>query len=186
MKIAIIIGSTRPGNLGTAVGKWVHAQLADRTDAEFSLVNLADYDLDLLNEPTIPGAAGGKYENVKTQRWSDEIAQYDGYIFVTPEYNHSVPAAMKNAFDVLGGEWRQKSVAFVGYGANDGVRAVEHWRQITANFAMLAVRNQLAINTFSEFTDGEFTPAERRAGELQSVASGLVELAAVSQQLRNK
>ncbi|WP_018024547.1 NADPH-dependent FMN reductase [Corynebacterium ulceribovis] len=184
MKIAIIIGSTRPGNLGTSVGEWVNSQVADRGDAEFTLLSLADFNLDLLNEPTIPGAANGKYDNPKTQAWSDEISQYDGYIFVTPEYNHSVPAAMKNSFDVLGVEWRQKAVAFVGYGANDGVRAVEHWRQITANFSMLAVRNQVALNTFGDFTEGNFTPIERRAGELHTMVDGLVNYAKVSQQLR--
>lgn len=173
MKIGIIIGSTRPGRVGASVGQWVYEQATTRESAEYELVDLADYDLDLLNEPTVPGAAGGKYENEKTTRWSQKISEFDGFVFVTPEYNHSVPAAFKNAFDVLFKEWNNKAVALVSYGAESGVRAVEHWRQIAANAYLYSVRGQLSLNTFTEFEDGQVKPNERRPGELKSLLNSL-------------
>lgn len=176
MKIGIIIGSTRPGRVGASVGQWVYEQAAPRESAEYELVDLADFELDLLNEPTVPGEARGKYENPKTTRWSQKISEFDGFVFVTPEYNHSVPAAFKNAFDVLFKEWNNKVVALVSYGADSGVRAVEHWRLITANAHLYSVRGQLSMNTFTEFEDGKVKPNERRPKELQALLNSLEKL----------
>ena len=112
MRIGIIIGSTRPGRLGESVAHWVSGRASQRTDAEFALVDLKDYGLGLLNEPIIPGAANRQYENPATRRWSQTIDALDGFVFVTPEYNHGVPAALKNAVDLLYPEWNHKAVGF--------------------------------------------------------------------------
>ena len=98
-RIAIIVGSTRPNRNAPAVADWVYKNAQDRTDAEFELVDIADYDLPLLDEPNPP--AMGQYENEHTKKWAEKIASFDGYIFVTPEYNHSVPGAIKNAVEEL-------------------------------------------------------------------------------------
>ena len=177
MKIAIILGSTRPGRFGAQVADWVMEQVAGRDDAEYVLVDLAEYDLDLLNEPTVPGAAKRQYDNPKTRRWSETIDQYDGFVFVTPEYNHGVPGAFKNAYDSLGPEWVGKPVAFVSYGAESGVRAVEAWRQIVGNFNMFDIRNQLSLNLFTEFGDDGVQPNDRRPGELSDLLDMLVKIA---------
>ncbi|GAA3604432.1 NADPH-dependent FMN reductase [Marihabitans asiaticum] len=185
MKIAVILGSTRPGRVGEQVGRWVFEQVSGRDDAEYELVDLADYDLDLLNEPTVPGAAKRQYENEKTRRWSETIDAFDGYVFVTPEYNHGVPAALKNAFDVIFPEWTYKCVALVSYGSDGGVRAVEHWRQICANAQMHVVRGQLSMSTFTDFDGGTFTPQERRTKELSTLMAQLVKWSTATATLRS-
>lgn len=169
MKIAVIIGSTRPGRLGEAVGNFVYDIASKREGFEYELVDLADYNLPLLNEPTVPGAANGKYENELTQRWADKISEFDGFVFVTPEYNHSIPAAFKNAFDVLFVEWVGKAVGFVSYGADGGVRAVEHWRGVVANAFLQATRGQVVFSIFNEWNETGFAPLDRREGEVQGL-----------------
>ena len=176
MKIAIIIGSTRPGRLGESVGNWIYDIASQRDDITYELVDLADYNLPLLNEPTNPGMANGKYENELTQKWGDKIAEFDGYLFVTPEYNHGIPGAFKNAFDVLFVEWVGKAVAFASYGADGGVRAVEHWRGVVANAYMQATRGQLVLSIFTDVNESGLAPAERREGELNKVLDELEKL----------
>ena len=188
MKIAIIVGSTRPGRKGSTVGRWVHEHARRRDDVpwkvEFDLVELDSFDLPLLNEPTVPAAAGRDYETPQTQRWSEAIDAYDGFVFVTPEYNHGVPAAMKNAVDVLGPEWAHKAVGFVSYGADGGVRAVEHWRTILANVMVSDVRAQVSLLVFEDWKDGDFRPLERREGELDTMLGQLVDLTEAVRTLR--
>ncbi len=189
MKIAIILGSTRPGRFGKQVADWVLEQTAGRDDAEYELVDLADYDLDLLGEAVVPGAAKRQYENPKTVRWGKKIDEFDGFVFVTPEYNHGVPAALKNAFDVLFPEWVHKGAALVSYGADGGVRAVEHWRTILANPQMHVARGQVSFSTMLETTEAEdgslvFAPAERRAKELRNLLAQLRKLTEATASLR--
>ena len=185
MKIAIIIGSVRKGRAGAAVAQWVLEQAQNREAADYELVDVASFDLDLLDVEQVPGTSNGVYENPKTQAWADAIRQYDGFIFVTPEYNHSVPGALKNAVDLLGPEWRGKSFAFVGYGADGGVRAVEHWRQIIANFVSHDVRSSLALGLFTDWTDQGFTPQVRREAELKGLLDQLESLTELTSQLRS-
>src|SRR3954451_13609930 len=155
MRIAIIVGSTRPGRKGTTVGRWVHDHALQRDDVpgkvSFDLVELEDFDLPLLDEPTVPAAADREYETPQTRAWSEAVDRYDGFVFVTPEYNNGVPAALTNAVDVLGPEWARKAVAFVSYGTNGGVRAVEQWRTILANLKVADVRAQVTLMTFEEW-----------------------------------
>jgi len=190
MKIAIIVGSTRPGRKGSTVGHWVRDQARRREDVswkvEFDLVELDSFDLPLLNEPMVPAAAGRDYEMPETRAWSETIEQYDAFVFVTPEYNHGVPAAMKNAVDVLGPEWMDKAVGFVAYGADGGVRAVEHWRTILANLRMADVRAQVSLLVFEDWNDGEFRPLERREQELTAMLDQLIEMAEAVRTLRVK
>lgn len=176
--IGIIIGSIREGRSGESVAQWVREQ-ADRRESgvDYELVDLKDFNVPLLESATVPGAANKKYDNQAVQAWSEKIDSLDGYIFVTPEYNHSVPGAFKNAFDALGAEWAAKPVAFVGYGAAGGVRAVEHWRTIVSNFSMVDVRNQLDLSLFTEFSAEGFAPNERREAELEAILTELEEWA---------
>jgi len=188
MKIGIIVGSTRPGRKGSTVGRWVHDRALQRDDApwkvEFYLLELEDFDLPLLEEPTVPAAADREYETPQTRRWSETVDGYDGFVFVTPEYNHGVPAALKNAVDVLGPEWAHKAVAFVSYGADGGVRAVEQWRTILANVMMSDVRAQVSLLVFEDWQEGEFRPLDRREGELDTALDQLVEMTEAVRTLR--
>lgn len=176
MKIGIVIGSVRKGRNGKSVGDWVAAQAAERPDAEFVLVDLAEFDLPVLTSATLPAMADRHYDSPNAQRWSEAIDACDGFVFVTPEYNHGVPGAFKNAVDTLGPEWTGKPVGFVSYGADGGTRAVEQWRQITANFQMHDVRAQVPISLFAEFGEDGFTPSERRADQLTALFDQLITL----------
>ena len=113
LKIAIIIGSTRPGRNGEAVAKWVYEIAQKRSDAEFELVDIKDFNLPLLDEP-VP-AAMGNYSKPHTKAWAAKIDSFDGYVFVTPEYNHGMNGALKNAIDFLYREWNNKAAGFVGW-----------------------------------------------------------------------
>ncbi|GAB6897417.1 NADPH-dependent FMN reductase [Kineosporia succinea] len=177
MKIGIIVGSVRDGARRTeAIAKWVLAATDGRTDAEFELIDLKAFDVPLLTSSVVPAAAGKKYESANVQRWSEAVDAVDGFIFVTPEYNHGVPGAFKNAFDSLGAEWASKPVGFVSFGADGGIRAVEQWRQIVANFHMVDVRAQVALSMFFDVEPStqEFAPMERRQGEVAGLLEQLV------------
>ena len=128
LRIAIIIGSTRPGRKGEAVAKWVYEIAQKRSDAEFELVDIKDFNLPLLDEPMSP--IMGQYTHEHTKTWSAKIASFDAYVFVTPEYNHATSGALKNAIDFLYHEWVNKAAGFVGYGGAAGTRAVENLRLV--------------------------------------------------------
>jgi NAD(P)H-dependent FMN reductase len=182
--IAIVIGSTRPGRLGADVADWVARLAKERTLADYQVLDVAEFDLDLLNEPTVPGAANRDYDNEKTRRWSRAVDEFDGFVFVTPEYNHSVPAALKNAFDVLYPEWSDKPAAFVGYGADGAVRAIEHWRSIVANARMVAVRAQVSLSLFHDLGEDGLAPMDRREDELSTVFDQVEQMAGALAPLR--
>ncbi len=178
MKIGIVIGSIRDGRNGKAIGDWVAARAAERTDAEFVTVDLKEFDLPLMASATLPAMADRKYESDNVTRWSRAIDSCDGFVFVTPEYNHGVPGALKNAVDSLGPEWTGKTIGFVSYGADGGIRSVEQWRQIVANFQMLDIRAQVSISVFAEFGTDGFAPSARRPAELSTLLDQLVSLTA--------
>ena len=179
MQVGIIIGSSREGRFGEQIGKWVH-ELASQREGEVSyeLLDLKAFNVPLLTSPTHPMMAKKNYSDAQVQAWSDAIDACDAYVFVTPEYNHAVPGALKNAVDSLGAEWVGKPVGFIGYGAVGGVRAIENWRQIVANFSMIGVRAEVNISTFTDFEDKTFAPAERRAGEVNEVFNQVEQIAA--------
>jgi NAD(P)H-dependent FMN reductase len=106
-KIAIIVGSTRPARAGTAVARWVHEIAQQHGDADYELIDLKDVDLPPLDEDLAPML--GRYSRPHTHRWFEQISPFDGYVFVTPEYNHGMPAALKNAIDFLYAEWNNKA-----------------------------------------------------------------------------
>lgn len=175
-RIAVLIGSTRPGRRGRAVGEWAYEIARQREDAVFDIVDLVDFDLVLLDDPVQPGSAKGVYASAQTRAWSERITQFDGYLWVTPEYNHGVPGAMKNALDLLYPEWMNKGVGFLGYGYDGGVRSIEQWRTIVAAVHLHAVRSQVSLSLHGDWDGEKFTPAERRPRELTNVLNQLVAL----------
>lgn len=174
MKIGIITGSIREGRSADAVKAWVLEKAAERNDAEYVDLDLKNFDVPLLSSSTVPGAANKQYDDPRVQEWGDAVDACDGFIFVTAEYNHSVPGVFKNAFDSIGGEWAKKPVAFVSYGAAEGLRAVEAWRLSIANFAMYGIRNQVSFSTMTEFGENGLQPADRRAGEFDTMVNDLL------------
>ena len=148
-RIGIIIGSTRPGRVGQAVAKWVYEIAQKRSDAEFELVDIKDFNLPLLDEPVPPSL--GQYTKAHTKAWAAKIDSFDAYVFVTPEYNHGTSGALKNAIDFLFKECNNKAAGFVGYGGAGGVRAVEHLRLVMAEVQVATVRNQVALSLITDF-----------------------------------
>jgi NAD(P)H-dependent FMN reductase len=149
IKIAIILGSTRPNRNGEAVAKWVCEVAKTRSDAESELVDIKDFNLPLLDEPVPPSM--GQYSKPHTKAWAAKIGSFDAYVFVTPEYNHGTSGALKNAIDFLFAEWNNKAAGFVSYGSAGGARAVEHLRLILAEVQMATVRNQVLLSLFTDF-----------------------------------
>ncbi|MCX4909105.1 NADPH-dependent FMN reductase [Streptomyces sp. NBC_00878] len=178
-KIGIILGSTRPGRNGEAVARWVHEVAGQRTDAEFELVDLLDYKLPHLDEALPPSM--GQYTQPHTLSWARKIASFDGFVIVTPEYNHSTSGALKNAIDFLYAEWNNKAVGFVSYGAAGGTRAVEHLRLIAGELQMADVRAQVALSLFTDFENfSVFKPSEFQR---ESLGTTLDQVVAWSQAL---
>jgi NAD(P)H-dependent FMN reductase len=144
LKVALILGSTRPGRNGEAVSQWVYEIAKRRSDANFELVDIKDFNLPLLDEPIPPSM--GQYSQEHTKTWSAKIDSFDAYIFVTAEYNHGIPGALKNAIDFLFKEWNNKVAGFVSYGSAGGVRAVEQLRLVIAELQVATVRAQVRLS----------------------------------------
>jgi len=158
IRIGIIVGSTRPGRNGEAVAKWVYEIAQRRSDAEFELVDIKDFNLPLLDELVPPSL--GQYTKEHTKAWAAKIDSFDAYVFVTPEYNHGTSGALKNAIDFLFKEWNNKAAGFVSYGGAGGVRAVEHLRLVMAEVQVATVRNQVALSLITDFENyTNFKPA---------------------------
>ena len=173
LKIGIIVGSTRPGRKADAVARWVHEIAASRNDAQYDLVDLQDFHLPLLDEPMPPSL--GHYTQPHTKAWAERISGFDGYVFVTPEYNHGTSGALKNAIDFLYAEWNHKAVGFVSYGSTGGVRAVEHLRLIAGELHLADVRSQVALSLFTDFENFSiFKPAESQRDALAATVDQVI------------
>jgi NAD(P)H-dependent FMN reductase len=149
LNIGIIIGSTRPGRKAEDVARWLYGIAANRNDASFEVVDIASFNLPLLDEPLPPSM--GQYAQPHTKAWAAKIATFDAFVFVTPEYNHSTSGALKNAIDYLFREWNDKAAGFVGYGGVGGTRAVEQLRLVMGEIKVAAVRAQVALSLFTDF-----------------------------------
>ncbi|WP_188191279.1 NADPH-dependent FMN reductase [Nonomuraea sp. SYSU D8015] len=173
IRIGIIIGSTRPGRNGESVARWVHDLAAKRDDARFELIDLADFALPHLDEP-VP-AAVNQYAHDHTKAWSERIAAFDGFVFVTPEYNHSTTGALKTAIDFLYSEWQDKAAGLVSYGVDGGVRAAEHLRQVLGQLKVADVPAQVSLSLYHDFENmSVFRPTGRQEALLATMLDQLV------------
>lgn len=185
VNLQIIIGTTRPGRNSPAVGKWTAEIAQKRTDAAIEVVDLADYNLPIFNEVMSPAYAPVTDENAK--KWSTKIAQADGYIFVTAEYNRSVPGVFKNAIDFLYNEWNNKAVGFVGYGNTGGSRAIEHLRGIAGELQLADVRTAVQLSLFTDFENmSQFKPADRHEQTLNTMLDQLISWSSALMTVREK
>jgi NAD(P)H-dependent FMN reductase len=185
LKIAIIIGSTRPGRKGEAVAKWAYGIAQKHSDAEFELVDLAEFNLPLLDE--LMPASTGQYSQDHTKAWSKRIASFDGYVFVTPEYNHSTCAALKNSIDFLHQEWLNKAAGFIGYGAMLGARAVEHLRLVLASLQVATVHPQVGLSLFADFENfSKFKPDKMQEKYVNDMLDQLIAWSGALRPLRAK
>jgi NAD(P)H-dependent FMN reductase len=184
-KIGIILGSTRPNRNGEQVAKWVYDIATKRSDATFELVDLRDYPLPHLDEGIPPSL--GQYQNEHTKQWAAKIASFDGFVMVTPEYNHSTSGVLKNAIDYLYAEWNNKAVGFVSYGSVGGARAAEHLRLIAGELQMADVRQQVALSLATEFENyRDFKPGEYNLAALDTLLDQVVAWSAALAPLRSQ
>lgn len=163
-KIAVLIGSTRDSRFADKPAKWLMKHLETREEMEFELVDLRDFDLPLFNE-----VASSLYVPSQDQnaiKWQKKIAEFDGYIALTTEYNHALPGAIKNALDQAYNEWVRKPMAAMGYGGLGAARAVEQLRNVAVALQMVPMRNAIHLGGSDFFAvsplgaDGEMETIE--------------------------
>jgi NAD(P)H-dependent FMN reductase len=178
----VIVASTRPGRIGRAFGEWTAEAARGHGGFDVELVDLAEVGLPFLDEPNHPRL--GRYEHQHTRDWSATVARADAFVFVTPEYNHSYNAVLKNAIDFLHDEWAHKAVAFVSYGGvAAGTRAVQHLKPVTTVLRMVAVPHAVTVPFAAGVLDddGAVEPTEPMT---RSAAAMFDELAAQTAVLR--
>ncbi|MGB6407226.1 MAG: NAD(P)H-dependent oxidoreductase, partial [Planococcus donghaensis] len=156
LNIGIILGSTREGRLSPQVGNWVKELADQRGDANYTVIDIADYKLPLLGENGVDASGAAA--------WSEAIAKQDGFVFITQEYNHSITGSLKNALDYLRAEWNNKAAGIVSYGSVGGARAAEHLRGILGELSVADVRVHPALSLFTDFENG----AELKAAPVQA------------------
>jgi len=144
--IQVIIGSVREGRLGKRIADWLLSEIGNNPDFNFEVIDLKDWHLPMKMETALP--ASGSYSDPQTIKWATKVAKADGYIFITPEYNHGYPASLKNAIDHLYLEWQKKPVAFVGYGVLGAARSIEQLAQVTSQIGMMPLQMS-SINIIS-------------------------------------
>jgi len=171
IKIGIIIGSVRQGRNAEAVAKYILEKAKSRKDqsVEYELVDLLDYKLPFL------GMEPSEEEQNAIQAWSNKMASFDGYIFVTPEYNHAVGGALKNALDYLNPELNNKAAGLVGYGSLGGTRAHENMRLILAELQVATVRTAVTFSLMNDFENmSVFKPMDYHEGNINTMLEQLI------------
>ncbi|ESU31100.1 reductase [Bacillus sp. 17376] len=174
INIGIILGSTRQGRVSPQVGEWVKGIADQRGNADYEIVDIADFELPFLGttDGTEPGIAA----------WNEKLASLDGFVFIVQEYNHSITGALKNALDFAREAWNNKAAGIISYGSTGGARAAEHLRGICGELKIADVRTHPTLSLFTDFENGtEFKP---QALHLDNVNAMLDEVEAWSGALR--
>ncbi len=185
--IKVIIGSTRPERFGHQPADWIMKLTQEHPEHTFDLIDLKEVDLPFLDEPK--PALYGEYQNDHTKAWSKTIAEADGFIIVSGEYNHTITPALINAIDFLAAEWWHKPVAFVSYGAAaGGARAVEHLRGVAGQLGMYDITDNLPIvNYWTQIDEtGTFQATDEQTKTVQKLIKNLTFWADEFKQSREK
>lgn len=153
LKIKIIVGSTRQNRFSEKPAQWIFEEAKKREGIDVELLDLRDYPMPFFNEPVSPSYMKGDYSNEIVAKWAAKIGEADGYIIVTPEYNHGYPAVLKNALDHVYREWNNKPIGFVSYGGIGGARGVEQLRLVSIELQMAPIRNSVYITSFWTLLD---------------------------------
>lgn len=174
-KIMVLLGSTREGRLGAKVFEWVKTKLVDNSDVEYTFIDLKDWDLAFYNE-SLPASMLNEtnYSDPRAKQWADKVASFDGYLILTPEYNHGYPAVLKNALDLTYTAWNNKPVGFVAWGSALGARAVEQLRQVAVELQMAPIREWVGIAAFAGGVDQNGVPTEDNSPKLQKTVDQLI------------
>ncbi|GAA0321289.1 NAD(P)H-dependent oxidoreductase [Bacillus carboniphilus] len=177
LNIGIILGSTRQGRVSPQVGEWVKGIADQRGDANYEIVDIADFQLPFLGttDGTEPGIAA----------WNEKLANLDGFVFIVQEYNHSITGALKNAIDFAREVWYNKAAGIVSYGSTGGARAAEHLRGILAEQKVADVRTHPTLSLFTDFANGtEFTPQDLHVDNVNTMLEEVVSWSGALKTLR--
>lgn len=145
IKIALIVGSTRPQRFADVPARWIAQGAATRPDIKLETLDLRDYALPFFQEPMSPMMSNGIFTEPAAEAWRKKIGEYDGFIATVAEYNHGPTAVLKNALDSAFHEWNRKPIAFVGYGGAGGVRAIEQLRGVAVELQMAPIKAEVNI-----------------------------------------
>ncbi|MBP7001168.1 NADPH-dependent FMN reductase [Amaricoccus sp.] len=175
-RIAVIIGSTRDSRFADKPAQWIHDLAQQRNDWEVELVDLRDFDLPLFNEKA--SNAWVPSEDARAAAWQEKLAGFDGFIFVTSEYNRSIPGSLKNALDQAYKEWVRKPAAVLGYGSVGGARAAEHLRTIAIELQMVPIRHGVhigGVDFFKVHPMGQNAPIAEIEGNILPAAKAMLD-----------
>jgi NAD(P)H-dependent FMN reductase len=179
LNIGIILGSTRQGRVSPQVGQWVKGIADKRGDANYEIVDIADYNLPFL------GTTGDADPAVA--RWNEKLFSLDGFVFIVQEYNHSITGALKNALDLAREAWNNKAAGIVSYGSTGGARAAEHLRGILAELMVADVRTHPTLSLFTDFENMTvFKPAEHHRNIVDEMLDQLIAWSGALKPLRAK
>lgn len=172
MHIQILIGSVREGRMAKPVGDWALGIASTRKGLSAELIDLKEWDLPMF--ALAKGPSGGNYEDALQKRWAEKIAQGDGYLFISPEYNHGYSAVLKNALDYLYAEWARKPAGCISYGGVKGARSVEQLRLVLVELQMAPLRDAVHIaDVWGKVEGGRFTGDDRDVKQLDKVLDEL-------------
>lgn len=183
--LQIITASTRDGRKGHAVAQWVQRVAEAHGGFDVELVDLAEVGLPLLDEPNHPRL--GQYKHQHTRDWSEIVKRADAYVFVTPEYNHSFPASLKNALDHLYAEWNHKPAGLVSYGGvSAGLRAATALKPVLSSLKIIPVVEAVSVPMFAQFLNDndEFVPSTQVEASAKTMLDEMLKLSGALQTLR--
>jgi len=162
LKIQIILGSTRQGREGEKVAKWIESEARKREDFDIEYIDLREFSLPMFDEPVSPSFNKGQYSLPEAAEWAKRVDKADGYIFVAPEYNHSIPAVLKNAIDYVYNEWGDKAAGVVSYsgGPYAGVGATQALRTIFTEIQIAPIRASIHIPFVWKAFDEQGNPVD--------------------------
>ncbi|MHC0037786.1 NADPH-dependent FMN reductase [Pseudoneobacillus sp. C159] len=167
LNIGIILGSTRQGRVSPQVGEWVKGIADKRGDANYEIVDIADFNLPFL------GTTDGSEPGIAA--WNEKLANLDGFVFIVQEYNHSITGALKNALDFAREAWNNKAAGIVSYGSTGGARAAEHLRGILGELKVADVRTHPTLSLFTDFVNGtEFKPQDLHLNNINAMLEEVI------------
>lgn len=176
LQIGIILGSTRQNRVSPQVGEWVKDLADKRGDANYEIVDIAEYKLPLLGETS---------ETEQINNWSKKLSSLDGFVFIVAEYNHSITGALKNALDLAREEWNNKAAGIVSYGSTGGARAAEHLRGICGELLIADVRVHPTLSLFTDFENfSVFKPAKLHVDNINQMLDQVVSWSSALKVLR--
>ena len=174
--ISVIVGSTREGRFSEKPARWILQHLKKREGIDARLLDLRDFPMPFFDQPVPPAMPGrAAFEHEVVQRWTAAVAQSDGLVFVTPEYNYGPPAVLKNAIDWVYPEWHRKAAGFVSYGSAGGTRSVQQLRETAIELQLAPIRTSVHIPVATLWAHYKGGDVDAGLAELEAPATAMID-----------